>query len=79
MPWTVKEAAQGGQHVAHQANHCLARASGCRELLERVRPSAERYSQSACCGGPSTGARRGGCSGRWQMKVRSPGCGAAPR
>ncbi len=41
MPWTEKEAPQGGLHVALQAHHCLERATGCRELLERVRPSAE--------------------------------------
>jgi hypothetical protein len=43
-PWRVKEAPQGGLHVALQAHHYLARASGCRELLERVRPSAESFS-----------------------------------
>ncbi|PTL78766.1 hypothetical protein DAT35_37505 [Vitiosangium sp. GDMCC 1.1324] len=63
MPWTVKEASQGGLHVALQAHHCLARATGCRELLERVRPSAESYSQSACCAGPCAAASRGGRSG----------------
>jgi hypothetical protein len=63
MSWAVKEASQGGLHVALQAHHCLARASGCRELRERMRPLAESYSQSACCAGPSAGAGRGGCSG----------------
>lgn len=28
MPWTEKEAPQGGQHVALQAHHCLERATG---------------------------------------------------
>jgi len=63
MPWTLKQAPQGGLHVALQAHPCLARATGCRERLERGSPSAESDSQSACCGGPSVGARRGGCSG----------------
>ena len=38
MPWTLKEAPQGGMHVALQAHPCLARATGCRELLERGSP-----------------------------------------
>ncbi|WP_199243031.1 hypothetical protein [Vitiosangium sp. GDMCC 1.1324] len=47
MPWTVKEASQGGLHVALQAHHCLARASGRRELAARVERLGDRLARGS--------------------------------
>jgi hypothetical protein len=60
MPWTVKEAPQGGLHVALQAHHCLARATDCREMLERVRPAAEIVSKALHASSLGVGLTQGG-------------------